>query len=224
MIKVWDLFVRLSHWLVVLFVAFAWLSANYGDAEFKWHSLNGYAIFVLVISRVIWGIVGSSSARFSHFVKSPFKVFLYLKELLKGKAPTFLGHNPAGAWMVVILLVTLLFQAVTGMFSSDDILAEGPFTYVVSGKIVSIMTGLHHLGFDILMVLVAFHVVAVLFHQFFKKEKLLEGMVRGDKPVSKKTSSASQVNEVFLFKPFYYSLLIITLVAFLFYLVLNHYA
>lgn len=218
MIKVWDLFVRLSHWLVVLFVVFAWFSANFGDAEFKWHSLNGYAIFILVVSRIIWGIFGSETARFSHFVKSPFKVVFYLNRMLRGKAPIFLGHNPAGAWMVVILLFTLLFQAITGMFSSDDILAEGPFVYAVSGNIVSTMTGLHHRAFDLLMILIALHIAAVLYHQFFKKEKLLVAMIIGEKLAPK-----DQGEKVFSFKPFYYTLLIIGLVSLLFYLVLNHY-
>lgn len=218
MIKVWDLFVRLSHWLIVILVISAWLSANYGDAEFKWHSWNGYALFILLITRIIWGIVGSTSARFSHFIKSPYNVLAYLSDLTRGKEAAYLGHNPAGAWMVVILLAGLFLQVVTGLFSSDDIIAEGPFSFFLSGKNVSLMTGLHHLGFDILMILVVVHVLAVIYHQFFKRENLIGAMLTGKKIVRK-----NEVGEVLYFKSFYFALIILAVVAFVFWGVLAYY-
>jgi cytochrome b len=216
MVKVWDLFVRLSHWLAVFLVISAWVSANYGDAEFKWHSWNGYALFVLVSTRIVWGVTGSQSARFTQFIKSPAKTVFYLIALLKGKSPSFLGHNPAGGWMVVVLLFVLLLQAITGIFSSDDILAEGPFAYAVSGKVVSTMTALHHLGFDLLVILVILHVIAVLYHQLIKKEKLIEAMFSGEKP-------SLRSDELIFFKPVYYALLILGAIALLFWLVLEYY-
>ena len=217
MIKVWDLFTRLSHWLAVFLVISAWLSANYGDAEFKWHSWNGYALFILVLSRIVWGVVGSNSARFSNFVKSPFAVFSYLVAMIKGKEPSYLGHNPAGGWMVVMLLLVLLLQTITGMFSSDDILAEGPFAYAVSAKVVSRMNAMHHLGFDLLLILVAFHIIAVLYHQLFKKEKLIEAMFTG-----RKSALMSLIDESFKFRPFYYALIVVIMVTSGFFLALNN--
>ena len=220
MIKVWDIFVRVSHWLIVLLVISAFVSANFGDAEFKWHSWNGYAIFVLVTTRIIWGLVGSTTARFSHFIKSPFQVFYYLRDLLTGKSIQFLGHNPAGGWMVVVFWIVLLAQATTGLFSSDDIVAEGPLTYTVSEDTVMEMTGWHNLIFNVLLALIALHLVAVIFHQWKKKEKLVQAMFHGKKQV---LSGLDQQKSGFVFRATFWALLILITVGFLFYYTLEAY-
>jgi len=213
--KVWDSFVRLSHWLVVLLVISAWLSANFGDAEFKWHSFNGYVLFVLVLSRVIWAVVGSTTARFSHFLKSPVEAIAYLRGLIKNNAPEYLGHNPAGGWMVLLLWLILLSQVITGLFSSDDILAEGPLSYRVSSRLVSLMTGWHHLIFDILLVFVALHLIAVFYHQVIKREKLIQAMFNG-----KKTNIGKPIRPL-ITKPFYRAMLILGVVSFSFWMILS---
>ena len=150
-VKVWDLFVRFSHWLIVLLVLSAWLSSEFGDIEYKWHSLNGYAIFVLVLTRIFWGFFGSTTARFSYFVKSPKIIFRYILALRSGRSSESLGHNPAGGWMVAVLLMVLLAQATTGMFTSDDISFEGPFAYYVSTNMNERLTSLHRLLFNALL-------------------------------------------------------------------------
>lgn len=218
MIKVWDLFVRISHWLVLVLFVSAYISANYGDAEYIWHTWNGYAVFVIVVSRIIWGIVGSTTARFSYFLTSPFQTFSYLRKLLTGKAPTYLSHNPAGGWMVVFLWVLLLSQAVTGMFSSDDILVEGPFVYQVSAATVENMTAWHNLIFYILLGLIALHILAVIYHQLIKNEKLVQAMFTGKKALSESIS-----NNKLNVRPFYISLIIIAVVSFIFYTVIIYY-
>jgi len=212
--KVWDLFVRLSHWLVVLLVISAWVSANFGDAEFKWHSFNGYAIFVLVLTRIIWAVVGSTTARFSYFLRSPVQAVIYLRDLIKNKAPEYSGHNPAGAWMVVFLWLILLSQVITGLFSSDDILAEGPFAYSVSSKLVSLMTGWHHLIFDALLVMIALHLFAVFYHQIVKKERIIQAMFNGRKAMMGKSAKQH------IFKPFYGAVLILLVVSLIFWVAL----
>ena len=218
MVKVWDLFVRLSHWLIVLLVISAWLSANYGDAEFKWHTWNGYAVFVLVSSRILWAVVGSTTAQFKHFVKLPHTVFYYLHDVIQNKDVEYLGHNPAGGWMVVVILFVLLAQTITGMFSSDDIVSEGPFVYYASSDMVKSMTGWHHFLFDALIVLVVLHVAAVLYHQFIKKEKLIQAMFNGNK------ANHNNENLSLKFRPFYIAVFIIALIAFAFWTVLRTYS
>ena len=218
MVKVWDLFVRLSHWLIVLLVISAWLSANYGDAEFKWHTWNGYAVFVLVSSRILWAVVGSTTAQFKHFVKLPHTVFYYFRDVIQNKDVKYLGHNPAGGWMVVVILFVLLAQTITGMFSSDDIVSEGPFVYYASSDMVKSMTGWHHFLFDALIVLVVLHVAAVLYHQFIKKEKLIQAMFSGNK------ASHNNENLSLKFRPFYIAVFIIALIAFAFWTVLRTYS
>jgi cytochrome b len=219
-IKVWDGFVRISHWLIVLLVISAFVSANFGDAEFKWHSWNGYAIFILVTTRIIWGLVGSTTARFSHFIRSPFHIVYYLRDLIMGKSTHYLGHNPAGAWMVVSFWIVLLVQAITGLFSSDDVVAEGPLTYTVSEDTVMEMTGWHHLIFNVLLVLIALHLAAVIFHQWKKKEKLVQAMFHGKKPIN---GGVNQKKSGFIFRSIFWAFLILILVASLFYYFIESY-
>lgn len=220
MIKVWDLFVRLSHWLVVLLILSAWLSAHFGDAEFKWHSFNGYAVFVVVLSRIIWGFIGSTTARFSNFIKAPWKVPAYLLDLLRGKAPSFLGHNPAGGWMVLAFWLVLLSQTIAGMFSSDDVLAEGPFTYAASESTVNFMTSWHHRLFDLLIILIILHVLAVIYHQWIKREKLLQAMFTGEKPLppTENTQGAKLI-----FRPIYLAFILMGIITLLLGYIVNSY-
>jgi len=217
-VKVWDLFVRLSHWLIVLLVASAWLSSEIGDAEFKWHSWNGYALFVLVLSRLVWGFFGSTTARYSSFIKAPKSAFIYLQDMKKGNDAEYAGHNPAGGWMALMLWVVLLAQAVTGMFSSDDVIFDGPFSYYVSSGTVSTITGMHHLLFNVLMLLVMFHVFAVFYHQYVKKEKLIEAMITGNKTLSNETTALKLV-----FRPFYFAVCIVGIIGVVFWLALKNY-
>lgn len=111
-VKVWDPFIRIFHWgLVGLFT----LSYVTGETEGPLHVWSGYAIVVLIALRIVWGFVGSTHARFSDFVRSPAEVFRYLKGELSGNAPRTLGHNPAGGWMVLLLLVSILATGGSGL-------------------------------------------------------------------------------------------------------------
>ena len=220
MVKVWDLFIRLNHWLIVGLVVSAWLSSRYGDAEYQWHTLNGYAIFVLVITRIIWGVVGSTTARFSHFIRSPIQSILYLKSLFSPRYTSSLGHNPAGGWMVVLLLLALLMQAVTGMFSSDDISVEGPFAFYVSEDWVERLSGLHRLLFNVIIALVVLHVVAVLYHQVIKKEALIQAMFSGKKVIK---NIPQEVN-TWVFRSLFFALLLLLSLGGVFWWVLDFYS
>ncbi|MCB1637527.1 MAG: cytochrome b/b6 domain-containing protein, partial [Thiothrix sp.] len=137
-------------------------------------------LLALVLFRIVWGLMGSDTARFSRFVKSPVHALGHLKEL-GSRAPAWhVGHNPLGAWMVVALLLTVLVQAVTGLFASDDIMVEGPLYGLVSSAFSGRMTGLHHQVFNLLLLLVVLHVAAVLFYRFYKGTNLIRAMVTGN--------------------------------------------
>ena len=207
--KIWDLFVRISHWLLVVLVAAAYLAAEFGGVEKEWHFKIGIAILVLVLSRVVWALVGSSSARFSRFLVSPMVAIRYLADLKVGKAKHYIGHNPAGGWMVLVLWGLLIAMPVTGMFSSDDIIAEGPLAYSVSGATVSLMTRWHNILFNVLVALVVVHVAAVLFHHFIKKEDLITAMFSGKKAAVKGSADAQQNLR---FKPLSLALLIVAVI------------
>ena len=128
-IKVWDPFVRVFHWSLVGLFALAYLT---GDENDEIHVWAGYAIVVLIASRIVWGFIGSKHARFSDFVRSPSVVFRYLKAVVSGSAPRTLGHNPAGGWMVLLLLVSILATGGSGLVVLG-LEGEGPMAGHIAG-------------------------------------------------------------------------------------------
>ncbi len=116
-IYVWDTLVRFIHWTLVLAFVIAYLS---GDEESLLHAYSGYYILGLVAIRIVWGFIGSRHARFSDFIYSPAAVIDYLKALISSKhsgtkIKKFIGHNPAGGWMVITLLLSLLATGYSGL-------------------------------------------------------------------------------------------------------------
>lgn len=179
MVKAWDVPTRLFHWLLVVLIACSYLSYKFGDVMMQWHMLNGYAILTLVIYRLLWGVIGSSTARFRDFIKGPGAVFSYLKALFSKEPQKFLGHNPAGGLMVVALLLLILGQGTMGLFSSDDIMVEGPLVHKVSSSWVSTASSFHRIGFWVIVGFVSLHVFAAFFYLLVKKENLIRPMVTG---------------------------------------------
>ncbi len=171
--NLWDLPLRVFHWSLVILIPLAWWTGEEGD--FDWHSWVGYSLLVLVSTRIVWGLVGSRHARFTDFLKGPGAIAAYLR----GQGATTPGHNPLGGWSVVALLVVLLLQAVSGLFNSDDVLYNGPLYYAASTEFRDTMGVIHELAFDVLVVLVVLHLLAIAFYQWRKREPLIQAMVRG---------------------------------------------
>jgi len=111
-IYVWDPLVRIFHWGLVLAFAISYFS---GDEEELLHIYAGYVVLGLVVFRIFWGLVGSQHARFSDFLCSPGQAVAYMKGLASGKTKNYLGHNPAGAWMILLLLVSLILTSISGL-------------------------------------------------------------------------------------------------------------
>jgi len=111
-VKVWDLGVRVFHWSLVLLFVISYLS---GDEQETLHTWSGYAIVALLVFRIIWGFVGTKYARFSDFIYSPGEVLAYLKSLSVRSPKHYLGHNPAGGWMVIALLASLSLTTFSGL-------------------------------------------------------------------------------------------------------------
>lgn len=179
MIRIWDLAVRIFHWSLVVLVATSLVSVNLGGNAMIWHERAGIAILTLMLFRWIWGLVGSTPARFGAFLRGPSAVFGYLRILLRGEEQPPAGHNPVGGWMVLVLLLALTFQATSGLFSNDDIFTEGPLAHLLSKSASDSVTSLHYLGAKVILVLVAVHIVAVLFHLIVRREGLLRPMFTG---------------------------------------------
>ncbi|HWK45114.1 MAG TPA: cytochrome b/b6 domain-containing protein [Stellaceae bacterium] len=180
-VKVWDGPTRLFHWLLVLLLGFSWYSGSQGNDWLPWHFLSGYAILTLLLFRIAWGLVGSTYSRFTHFLKGPGAALHHLRGLV-GRGPmTDYGHNPLGAYMIVIMLAVLLVQVGTGLFADDDIATEGPLGELVSSHTRSLLTTIHSVNFNIILILSGLHVAAVLYYLFVRRENLIVGMLRGYK-------------------------------------------
>ncbi|MFZ5559091.1 MAG: cytochrome b/b6 domain-containing protein [Pseudomonadota bacterium] len=180
-VPVWDPWVRLFHWTLAALVAFSWWSGTEGGNVMRYHMLSGYAILTLVLFRVLWGVVGSTHARFADFVRGPATVLAAARELFSRRPMPYAGHNPVGGWMALALLLALAVQAVTGLFANDDIFIEGPLYPYVSKDLSDALTRVHYGNFNVILALVAVHVVGVLYHWIVKRENLVAAMFTGRK-------------------------------------------
>jgi cytochrome b len=180
-VQIWDLPTRLFHWLLVALVAASFASGRVGGNAMLYHEWCGEAILALLIFRVLWGFIGSTPSRFRTFLAGPATVLRYALTLLRRDAGQHLSHNPLGGWSVMAMLLALLAQAGTGLFANDDIATEGPLYKWVSKATSDRLTSIHHLNHDAIIVLIAVHVAAVLFHLIYKKENLITPMITGMK-------------------------------------------
>jgi cytochrome b len=191
-ILVWDLPLRLFHWLLVLLVAISVVSAKTGGNAMQIHMLSGYTVLALLLFRILWGFLGSTHARFASFVRGPAAVIACLRGLVRNEPGQHLGHNPAGAWSVILMLAVLLAQAATGLFANDDIATEGPLAKLVSKALSDRITGVHQLNVKLLYALIALHLSAVAYYLLYKRENLVKPMLTGFKDVAVGLSESAQ--------------------------------
>ena len=178
-VRVWDLPTRLSHWALVALAVFSFTTGKVGGAWMEWHLRSGYAVLTLLLFRVLWGIAGSSTSRFAHFVRGPRAAAAYARRLLATRASDAFGHNPLGGWMVVLMLAAFLVQAASGLFSDDEISTQGPLAARVSNAFVSRMSALHSYNEWLLVGLAALHLVAIATYTLVLRAPLVAAMVLG---------------------------------------------
>jgi cytochrome b len=183
-VRVWDVPVRAFHWTLVILMAVSYFSGRAAGDWMKLHFWSGYAILTLVLFRILWGFFGSTTARFSNFLKGPSAFFGHLRELLGKEGPHDAGHNPMGGLMVIALLFAVLLQAATGLFSADTDMGtvNGPLAMKVADKVVEKATAFHHFWINLILVLVALHVLAVIMFLVWKRQNLTGAMFTGRKP------------------------------------------
>lgn len=173
-VHVWDVPTRLVHWLMVLLIGALWWTGETGRLE--WHRWAGYSLLGLVLFRVYWGVFGSSTARFSQFVRGPRGVVQYLR----GEWALAAGHNPLGALSVVALLVLVLTQILLGLFAVDvDGIESGPLSHLVSFDTGRDAAEWHETVFNVLLTVIVLHIVAVLFYLFARRQNLIGAMFTG---------------------------------------------
>ena len=174
-VPVWDLPVRLFHWTLVGLIAFSWWSAE--NDRIEWHLWSGLGVMSLLIFRLLWGVFGSSTARFGSFVRGPRAVLDYLRRPREWRG---IGHTPLGALSVVALLLLLLVQVSLGLVMSDeDGVVSGPLNRLVSFDTAERAGELHELLFNVLLALTALHVAAILFYRLVLGKRLTGAMITG---------------------------------------------
>lgn len=173
-VAVWDRPVRVVHWLFVLLIPFSWWTAE--EEMMEWHYRSGLTLLGLLVFRIVWGVIGSSTARFSSFVRGPRSILSYLR----GDRASPIGHNPLGALSVLALLGLMSMQVGLGLFAADeDGLESGPLSDWIDADLAEEVAELHEKNFDLLMVLIGLHVVAIAFYLLVRRRNLVMPMVTG---------------------------------------------
>lgn len=178
---VWDLPLRIFHWLFGLSIIAAWITAEWGEEQI--HMWIGYLILGLLIFRICWGIWGTRHSQFIHFIPGPKRILSYAKSMLGGTSKESVGHNPIGSLMVVAMILLVGLQAITGLFTEGEIWA-GPYSSALDSSMGNKLESLHHSNFDYILVLIAIHITAVFFYLFKKKQNLILPMILGRKDAS----------------------------------------
>lgn len=201
MIKVWDLPTRVFHWALVLamviciytsynFTGFYNFGALGSYSAMAIHQYSGVMILALLIFRLIWGIIGATTARFTDFVKGPSQVLEYTK---KSKTQTE-GHNPLGALMVVALIAILLVQVVSGLFLEDNtyMFSNAPLADTIKGDLRSNLLTIHGNGRAVLLWLIGLHVAAVFVYLIVKRQNLIRTMITGKRTTAEAHTASPQ--------------------------------
>ncbi len=167
LIRVWEIPVRVFHWLLFLSFVIAWVTAE----EVAWlHQLSGYTIACLIAFRLVWGFVGNEYARFGSFLYHPTKILRFLLDTIHLRAKRYIGHNPAGGAMAILLLLTLILIVVTGQMMTMD--------YWWGSESLE---DVHEAGANGALMLVFLHLAGVLIASIEHKENLVRAMVSGVK-------------------------------------------
>jgi len=178
-VTVWDGWVRLVHWSIVVLMIVSYWSIQTGRMQI--HYWSGYTVLTLVLFRIGWGFLGSDTARFGRFLRSPLAALEHLRHFPRREPDTEIGHNAAGGWMVLLLLGLLLAQTLTGFFADSGYGDYGPLAKAVPGDLSDRITGWHHKIFDLILIAAALHIAAVLAYALVKRHDLVRPMVLGTK-------------------------------------------
>lgn len=191
-IKIWDLPTRLFHWVLVVLIALAWCSQEFNSMDF--HVYVGYAILTLLVFRIVWGVVGSDTARFRHFLRSPFAAIAHLLHIHRREPDRDIGHNAAGGWMVLVMLALIGVQAGTGLFANDDGDTEGPLMHFVEKDTSDWLSHIHSLNFKLIEAAIVLHILALLTYAVVKRRNLVWPFITGAKTMPEDVQAPRLVN------------------------------
>jgi cytochrome b len=181
-VKVWDPLVRIFHWSLVLGFSIAYLTE---DDLLTVHVWAGYVVLGLVVFRLVWGVVGTQYARFNNFVYRPAVVQGFLRDTLRGRAKRYLGHNPAGGVMIILMLVVLILTGLSGLAVYGIEEGAGPLAMLAGSAewLEDVMEETHEFLANFMLLLVVVHVIGVIVESWLHRENLAKAMVTGRKQV-----------------------------------------
>jgi cytochrome b len=179
LVLVWDAPIRLFHWLTVLLVAVCYATERLN--WMVWHVWLGTVLLALVFFRLLWGVLGSETARFHRFLASPAAALHHLAQLFRREPDHEVGHNAAGGWMVMVLLALLLGETLSGLYVNNEVADEGPLSEMVPAPVANAVTALHEWLWYALLSAIALHVIAIAAYAVVKGHHLLRPMVTGRK-------------------------------------------
>ena len=180
-VEVWDPLVRIFHWLLAITFFMAYITED--DFQ-SIHNLAGYLMFSLIAGRILWGFIGSEHAKFNDFVVKPSVAFQYLKAMLKRQNHRHLGHNPAGAIMILLLLSSIIAITLTGMVTLGIDEQAGPladWVQTMGWHDDDIAEDLHEFFANFTLLLVIFHVSGVIAESLLHRDNLIKAMLTGRK-------------------------------------------
>jgi cytochrome b len=176
-ILVWDLPTRLFHWAVAVLILIAYVTYHFGWMD--WHARAGDAVLTFVVFRLLWGFFGSVTSRFSRFAAAPSAAFAHLSRMFLREPDCQVGHNPAGGWVVFLLLALLLGEALSGVYVQNDIANQGPLTELTPPRIANAISAIHWILWDALLAAVVVHIVAIAVYALAKGQDLVRPMFTG---------------------------------------------
>lgn len=175
--QIWDIYIRIFHWLLTILVLTSFISIQYFDS-LTVHFISGYCIVGLLTFRIVWGLFGSETARFFNFIKGPKVVLKYVKNIKSAK-PSF-GHSPIAAISVVAMLLVLVFQVVSGLFFFDEeTFLEGPLAAYAPDILLDNASFYHPIGADLIQIVIGVHLLAIAIYYVFFKQNLVSPMIVG---------------------------------------------
>lgn len=178
-VQVWDRFIRFFHWTLVITFTLAYVTE---DELLTVHVWSGYIVLILIIARIFWGFIGSPHARFSDFLFAPATIVQYLKDTLAHRAKRYLGHNPLGGLMVLLMLTTLTATGISGLIVYAAEENAGPLTGWWGNRGESeIIEEVHEVSANFTVFLVVIHIAGVITESFLHRENLIRAMFTGRK-------------------------------------------
>lgn len=177
--RVWDAPIRLFHWAVVVLVVVSFITAQLG--WMRVHLVSGYVMLTALLFRLVWGFAGSETARFRAFLVSPVEGVRHLSTIGRREPDTEIGHNAAGGWMVLLMLLLLYLQVATGLGANDDHGTEGPLAKYLGKQLSNRVSEVHSFNFWLIVTAIAVHLLAIAAYAWFKGQNLLRPMITGKK-------------------------------------------